>query len=87
MGLNLRGSFRVVAIVKRTKAELFKRLEVGDVVNLRVSVQHLGVSRGRSYAPDLVVSCDRWNDTSHNRRVVSFNQFSNIMNSFTIEPI
>lgn len=43
----------IIKIVKKTQAEMFKDIEVGDVIQLSVLPKSVGGSRGRTYAVDV----------------------------------
>lgn len=44
---------RISKIIKKTNAEMFKDIEVGDTIQLSVLPKSVGGSRGRTYAVDV----------------------------------
>jgi hypothetical protein len=79
MGIKLRsGILTVSKINKKSYASLFKNLKVGDQLMLSIEVEHLGTSRGRSYASYILIENLGNGETTKD----SFNQITPILNCF-----
>lgn len=77
----LRGQYRIKAILRKTQAEMFRDLRVGDVVNFSFKIHHLGHNRGSSYAAYLAV------ESGGVEVEKSPNQLASILSCFEFEEV
>lgn len=74
---------KVIEIKKKTKAEMFQDVQVGDTINFSVPIDSVGSRRGRSYA----VSIHCVNERTHKWCNKTFNEMGRIMDLFSFEEI
>lgn len=74
---------KVTEIKKKTKAEMFQDVQIGDIVNFSVSINSVGSRRGRSYA----VSIHCVNERTQQWCNKTFNEIGRIMDLFSFEEI
>ncbi len=74
---------KVKVIKKSTKAEMFKNLQVGDIVKFSAHIGAVGSSRGRSYA--VGITCK--NERTEEYCCKSFNEIERFIGLFDFEEI
>ena len=87
MGFNkelwMKVQVRVTKKVKKTKAAMFSNIEVGDILELSISVDHVGGNRGRTYAPTIYVI----NAMTSESTTETFNTITKRLNCFELEEV
>lgn len=73
----------VESIKKPTKAKMFCDVEVGDRLLISVPVEHVGISRGRSYAVDIKVENLNNGDVTYK----TFNELPRILRNFKFKGV
>lgn len=74
---------KVKAIKKSTKAEMFKNLQVGDIVKFSVRIGAVGSNRGRTYAACITCRNERTEEYCNK----SFNEIEKFIGLFDFEEI
>lgn len=76
--------YRVLKILKRTNAKMFKDIRVGDIIQFSVPIRRAGGNRGKSYSVDIEVeNLSRESNTAYK----TFNQLPKLLTSFEIEQV
>lgn len=70
--------YRVTKINRKTKAKMFKNIELGDVLIFTCILERLGTTRGNTYAPHVKIENISKKESVHK----SFNELGNIMDAF-----
>lgn len=68
-------------IIRKTNAEMFKDLSVGDKIMLSLPVVHVGTSRGRTYAPHIKIE----NLNSHEVVSKTLNEIPQVFQCFEFD--
>lgn len=74
---------RVKEVKKKTKAEMFKNLQVGDIVRFSVHIGAVGSHRGRTYATCITCRNERTDEYCNK----SFNEIERFIGLFDFEEI
>lgn len=77
--------FKVIEIKKSTKAEMFRNVEVGDILGFEMSIKHSGRSSGGGvYASNVYITNITKNDYIHKTQ----SELTNILNRcFVLEEM
>jgi hypothetical protein len=78
------GLLKVIAVHKKTNAEVFKNLQVGDVIKMSIPVKPVGTrgSRSGTYAPNIAIR----NMKTGEEGVKTFNQMK-MLDNFDFEIV
>ena len=77
--MKLSATYRVTKIHKRTTAELFNNLNVGDILHIDLEIRTTGKTYG--YMPNVIVG------TSSAEREISVNSLRRVLLNFDIEKV
>jgi hypothetical protein len=73
--------FKIIKINKKSSARMFEDLSVGDEIIFTIEIEHLGTSRGRTYAPYIKIE----NIKTKEYTLKSFNQITSILSCFELQ--
>ena len=73
----------VEEIIRKTSANMFKDIEVGDKLSLSVSVEYAGSNRGSTYATYIKCTNLSKNDVAYK----SFNQMPTFLDFFKLKEV
>lgn len=76
---------KVIEVKKKTKAEMFKNVQVGDVINFSVALASVGSRRGRKSSYAVNICCV--NERTGERCFKTFNEVGRIIDLFSFEEI
>lgn len=80
--LSISNKFIVKEIIKKSQAKMFKNLNVGDSVEFRLDIKHVGSgSKGRTYAPGLKII----NLKTKESTIKTLNELPKILENFKFE--
>ena len=81
--MKLKCRAKCLKILKKTKAQVFKDIQEGDIMYLYIAMTSVGSRRGRTYAPE--ITCVHERTGQYNR--LSFNQIDRVLSNFEFEEI
>ncbi len=80
--LSISNTFIVKEIIKKSQAKMFKNLNVGDSVEFRLDIKHIGTgSKGRTYASGIKII----NVKSNELTIKTLNELPKILENFKFE--
>lgn len=75
--------YRVIRILKKTKAEMFGEIEAGDIIQFSVPIERAGSNRGSTYSTNIRVR--NISKSADQLAFKTFNQLPSLIEYFELE--
>lgn len=80
------GVYEVIEVLRKTRADLFEDVKVGDILIFELTINRVSRTSGNLNATNILVKLSK-DDEIVKTRTISINQLVNVLNSFVLAEL